>query len=425
MYVYVCLHRIQPVPSTKISSFRVARRGTRETARRGANASFEPSTPATETDRERESFSQLWHPKRSRNVACPRKSGRLIGRNVGSFGLSFRANRILPPKRRRETRTARRRDSNLSPGRRVSDRVTRISVNGGEKRVAAMPRTRIFAYEDRSATRWPVERGAWPAGLNRVLEGLRSRARRGESVTHEGGTKEPGVPTKALAGCPGFRQTTSSPLCGHPLLRFTPSPPPSPPLGTVSQRDYAWPRSFPSIRFRSPFLANSVDRRAEISQRFPAFVAIARKSTRIHPNLRHDLLFPRYVRSIKVARNRPCVRSDRVAPTYLGNESLSLSLSLRLSACSYRSPRPLNLSLPIFFSSLLASPHALRRLFLLLSFPVLSSIDRLIAFGPTNELTRSSVILSSFLFSFFPLRFSLPFDPSRYLLARSLLVAFD
>ena len=229
MYVYVCLHRIQPVPSTKISSFRVARRGTRETARRGANASFEPSTPATETDRERESFSQLWHPKRSRNVACPRKSGRLIGRNVGSFGLSFRANRILPPKRRRETRTARRRDSNLSPGRRVSDRVTRISVNGGEKRVAAMPRTRIFAYEDRSATRWPVERGAWPAGLNRVLEGLRSRARRGESVTHEGGTKEPGVPTKALAGCPGFRQTTSSPLCGHPLLRFTPSPPPPPP----------------------------------------------------------------------------------------------------------------------------------------------------------------------------------------------------
>lgn len=331
MYVYVCLHRIQPVPSTKISSFRVARRGTRETARRGANASFEPSTPATETDRERESFSQLWHPKRSRNVACPRKSGRLIGRNVGSFGLSFRANRILPPKRRRETRTARRRDSNLSPGRRVSDRVTRISVNGGEKRVAAMPRTRIFAYEDRSATRWPVERGAWPAGLNRVLEGLRSRARRGESVTHEGGTKEPGVPTKALAGCPGFRQTTSSPLCGHPLLRFTPSPPPSP-LGTVSQRDYAWPRSFPSIRFRSPFLANSVDRRAEISQRFPAFVAIARKSTRIHPNLRHDLLFPRYVRSIKVARNRPCVRSDRVAPTYLGNESLSLCLFASLPA---------------------------------------------------------------------------------------------
>ena len=229
MYVYVCLHRIQPVPSTKISSFRVARRGTRETARRGANASFEPSTPATETDRERESFSQLWHPKRSRNVACPRKSGRLIGRNVGSFGLSFRANRILPPKRRRETRTARRRDSNLSPGIRVSDRVTRISVNGGEKRVAAMPRTRIFAYEDRSVTRWPVERGAWPAGLNRVLEGLRSRARRGESVTHEGGTKEPGVPTKALAGCPGFRQTTSSPLCGHPLLRFTPSPPLPPP----------------------------------------------------------------------------------------------------------------------------------------------------------------------------------------------------
>lgn len=73
-----------------------------------------------------------------------------------------------------------------------------------------------------------MERGAWPAGLNRVLEGLRSRARRGESVTHEGGTKEPGVPTKALAGCPGFRQTTSSPLCGRPPLRFTLSPPPPP-----------------------------------------------------------------------------------------------------------------------------------------------------------------------------------------------------
>lgn len=115
-------------------------------------------------------------------------------------------------------------------------------------------RTRIFAYEHRSVTRWPMERGAWPAGLNRVLEGLRSRARRGESVTHEGGTKEPGVPTKALAGCPGFRQTTSSPLCGRPSLRFTPSPP-APPLGTVSQRDYAWPRSSPSIRFRSAFLA--------------------------------------------------------------------------------------------------------------------------------------------------------------------------
>lgn len=110
--------------------------------------------------------------------------------------------------------------------------------------------------------------------------------------------------------------------------------------------------------------------------------------------------------------------------SHISRQRVSLSLSLspcRLSACSRRSPRPLNLSLPISFSSLLASLHALRRLFLLLSFPVLSSIDRLmIAFGPTNELTRSSVILSSFLLFFpLPLRFSLPFDPSRYLLARS------
>lgn len=103
---------------------------------------------------------------------------------------------------------------------------------------------------------------------------------------------------------------------------------------------------------------------------------------------------------------------------HISATSLSLSLSL-CSACSRRSPRPLNLSLPISFSSLLASLHAPRRLFLLLSFPVLSSIDRLIAFGPTNELTRSSVILSSFLLFSLPLRFSLPFDPSRYLLARS------
>lgn len=118
-----------------------------------------------------------------------------------------------------------------------------------------------------------MERGAWPAGLNRVLEGLRSRARRGESVTHEGGTKEPGVPTKALAGCPGFRQTTSSPLCGRPSLRFTPSPP-------------LWEQSRNAITrghvlsHRSGFVrrfSQSKDshRRAEISPlRFAAFVAV-------------------------------------------------------------------------------------------------------------------------------------------------------
>lgn len=169
-----------------------------------------------------------------------------------------------------------------------------MSVNGGEKRVPAMPLARIFAYEHRSATRWPVERGAWPAGLNRVLEGLlRSRARRGESVTHEGGTKEPGVPTKALAGCPGFRQTTSSPLCGRPPLRFTPSPPPprEQSCNAITRGHVLSHRSDFVRRFSQSESADAL-KLASVSRLSSSQYARKSPSTRIHPNLRRDVSRP-------------------------------------------------------------------------------------------------------------------------------------
>lgn len=54
-----------------------------------------------------------------------------------------------------------------------------------------------------------------------MCRGVRIHASRGGSVARtEGGTKEAGVLTKALAGCPGFRQTTSSPLCYRPPFHF-------------------------------------------------------------------------------------------------------------------------------------------------------------------------------------------------------------
>lgn len=132
------------------------------------------------------------------------------------------------------------------------------------------------------------------------------------------------------------------------------------------------------------------------------------------------------VKSIKVVRNSSvCTIESR--GSHISREQVSLSVP-RSSSTSLFIPLLLYLSLPYLSANLslpICFPLPTQCPLPFLSFVLGSFVNRLfvIAFGPTNELTRSSVIpllvSPSFIISLFLLLIC------RDVLARSLLVAFD